>query len=133
MPLALPTEAFSLGQFCQTARELLESPDPDDGAAFVRFALTGMYNGHQAVVDPVLNRVRSSETFDLQLRRDFDSVLGISKRICVHSSEFTVYPLPKYEDSLSKNVHLEFEFENINVLDFFNAFILILISRRAVI
>jgi hypothetical protein len=115
MPHALPTETFSVGSFCQTARELLESPEPDDTAAFVRFTLTGIYNDHQTVIDPILNRVRSTETSSLQLRRDYDSILGISENICVRSNDVTIYPIPKHDDSLKKNVHLEFDFRNIRV------------------
>ncbi len=109
MPVSLPTETYSVSGFCQAAAALLDSPDTAD---FVRFVLTGVHDGHQAVIDPILNRVRSTETSTLQLRRDYDSVLGISKDICVRSTELTIYPLAKYQDSLKNNVHIEYEFEN---------------------
>jgi len=109
MSVSLPTETYSVSGFCQAAAALLNSPDPAD---FVRFVLTGIYDGYQAVVDPILSRVRPTETSTLQLRRDYDSILGISKNICVRSTELTIYPLAKYQDSLTKNVHIVYEFEN---------------------
>ena len=111
----LPTETFSVGRFCSTAADLLQS---DDAAPFVRFVLNGQYNGYQAVLDPILDRVRPSETPTLQLRRDYDSVLGISDNICVRSNEIYVYPLPRFEESLTKDVHIKYEFDNNSVRRF---------------
>ena len=65
MPVSLPTETYSVSGFCQAAAALLDSPDTAD---FVRFVLTGVHDGHQAVIDPILDRVRSTETSTLQLR-----------------------------------------------------------------
>ncbi|TFK16604.1 hypothetical protein FA15DRAFT_629305 [Coprinopsis marcescibilis] len=37
--------------------------------------------------------------------RDYDSLLGLSRHIRCHSA-LNIYPIPRYEDSLKKNVHL---------------------------
>ena len=112
--MPLPLKTYSVAGFCQTACELLESPDPEDTASFVRFVLTGALNGQQAVIDPILNRVRLSEAASLQLRRDYDSILGVEDRICVTNNDLIIYPLPKYEDSLTKNVHISVRYEDNN-------------------
>lgn len=115
----MPLEVYSVGQFCETGRELLESPEPEDTASFVRFVLTGILNGQQAVIDPILNRVHPAEAPTLQFRRDYDSILGIEDRFCITGTDLIIYPFPKYEDSLMKNIHLDFSWRDEDGVSFF--------------
>lgn len=102
--------SLSLLEFCQQAKMLL---DADQTADFVRFVITGKdVNGSQACIDPVINRV--TQDHPLEILRDYDSLLGISKTIQV-KSDITVYPVAKQEDTLTKNVHLRHTFKTSRV------------------
>lgn len=101
--------SLSLLEFCQRAKELLSINQPD----FVRFVLTGRdTDGTQACIDPILNRV--PQDHPLEIIRDYDSLLGISKTIRVQAS-ITVYPVAKREDTLSKNIHIRYQFSKSSV------------------
>jgi hypothetical protein len=102
-------KSMSLHQFCQRAKALLSH----DQADFVRFVLTGQDDdGVQACIDPVYNRVTPDDS--LEIIRDYDSVLGISSQIQVNAA-ITVNPIAKLDDTLSRNIHIRYEFQSVNV------------------
>jgi hypothetical protein len=95
-------------KFCSAALAIYNS----DPVAFVQFALNGVYNSVQVVVDPILNAFKVEETYHEQ--RDYDSLLGIAKDIQV-TTALSVYPVSRTEDVLSKNIHLHYNFQNSKV------------------
>jgi hypothetical protein len=105
-------KSMSLFGFCQRAKALLSLDQGD----FVRFVLTGQdTDGRQACIDPVYNRVTQDDS--LEIIRDYDSLLGISHHIRVNAA-ITINPIAKLEDTLSRNIHILFEFESANVSPF---------------
>lgn len=100
----LETQSYSLTQFCETAKGLLDS---DDSTSFVRFVLCGRYQDHQVFVDAFQNIL--DEHYKIQGLRDFDSLLGIYKDILVRSP-LTLFPLARKEDTLHTNIHLKYSF-----------------------
>lgn len=98
-------QSYSLSQFCETAKRLMESDDP---ASFVHFVLCGRYQGHQVFVDAFQNTLH--EGYKLKGLRDFDSLLGISEDIPVRTS-LTLFPLARKEDTLHTNIHLNYSFD----------------------
>jgi hypothetical protein len=100
----LEPKSYSLAEFCETARLLLDSEDP---ASFVRFVLCGRYQNHQVIVDPFQNSL--NEQYGFQGLRDYDSLLGICKDIPVRAP-LTLFPLARREDTLNTNVHLNYSF-----------------------
>lgn len=104
----LPLRAYSLQQFCQKALELRETNHAD----FVKFVLTGRYNGRQAVVDPIVDSIEGNQSY--RLLRDYDSLLGITPDLMVHGS-VTLYPLARREDTLSRNIHMSYHFRSSSV------------------
>lgn len=100
----LPHLPMSVADFCRRAQELRD----EDDAKFVKFVLTGKDGQGQAVVDPILDRVKPTE--EMQLTRDYDSLLGMCPDIKVHGS-LTVYPLAKREDTLTRNTHFTYRFQ----------------------
>jgi uncharacterized protein (DUF1778 family) len=96
--------SFSLRQFCHRAKDLLSH----DQTGFVRFVLTGQdTDGRQACVDPVHNRVTPDDS--LRILRDYDSLLGIHTEIIINYP-IGVSPVSKLDDTLSKNIHISYEF-----------------------
>ena len=101
--------SLSLHEFCRRAKDLLSLDQTD----FVRFVLTGLdTDDRQASIDPVFNRVTPGDSLDMM--RDYDSVLGFSSQIRVNSS-ITVFPIAKPEDTLSRSIHIRYEFSPANV------------------
>lgn len=96
--------SYSLAEFCETAKLLLESDDP---SSFVRFVLCGRFQNNQVFVDAIQNRL--DEEHLIKGLRDFDSLLGIHKDIPVRSS-LTLFPLARKEDTLHTNIHLNYSF-----------------------
>lgn len=103
-----PHEAYSLDAFSVACNRLLA--DENTVGDFVRFALTGGYRGqggvdsHQAVMDPIQNALDNDHLVDVT--RDYDSLLGLSSQIAFNKP-ITVYPAAKFEDTLSKNIHIK--------------------------
>lgn len=100
----LNNQSYSLAQFCETAKILLDSDDP---ASFVRFVLSGRYQNHQVFVDAFQNVL--DEQYQFKGLRDFDSLLGIFEDIAVRTS-LTLFPLARKEDTLHTNIHLNYSF-----------------------
>lgn len=99
----LDTDVYSLDRFSVVCNQLVS--DQDRHGDFIRFALTGAYHGdgaHQAVIDPIQNAL---DRHPVSVVRDYDSLLGLSLHI-VFNSPITVYPAAKFEDTLSKNLHI---------------------------
>lgn len=99
----LDNQSYSLAQFCETAKHLLDS----DPASFVRFVLCGRYQDHQVIVDAFRNTL--DERHKIQGLRDFDSLLGIFEDIPVRTA-LTLFPLARKEDTLHTNIHLNYSF-----------------------
>lgn len=95
---------MTLQDFCITAKSLLAAGRHGD---FVKMVINGIYDDHQVVVDPVVDTVDEYESTDGA--RDLDSAFGISSQIRV-STQLTVYPVPKHEDTLTRDVHLKYRF-----------------------
>ncbi|KAG5649099.1 hypothetical protein H0H81_006306, partial [Sphagnurus paluster] len=97
------TAPMSLNGFYSACLTLLEKSH----AEFVDFALTGMYENEQAVVDPILDSMPDEE--DFEVLRDYDSLIGIDKNIGI-SCPLNVYPVAQLKDTLRKNIHLSYRF-----------------------
>ncbi|KAJ2932840.1 hypothetical protein H1R20_g4267, partial [Candolleomyces eurysporus] len=101
----LPTTQFSLEEFVAHMQDLLTSNQP---AEFIKFALTGQHQGHQAVIDALQNQIydlgEDEAAHPYTVTRDYDSVLGVSPNICIYNHSIVVNILPKFQDSLSKDV-----------------------------
>jgi hypothetical protein len=99
----------TLRDFCRRAKDLLNL----DSTAFVRYVLTGKdTDGSQACIDPILNRITHEDS--LNFIRDYDSLLGFSSHVRLKTS-LDVYPVPKNEDTLSRNIHIRHRFAIANV------------------
>ena len=102
--------SISVLQFCQRAKDLLASNQAD----FVQFVLTGQDpDGSQACIDPIFNRV-APDSHPVAIR-DYDSLLGISSQILLVDTNLVVHPISNHEDTLSKNIHIRYEFTTANV------------------
>jgi hypothetical protein len=100
----LDAEIYSLDTFSVVCNELVS--DPNRRGDFIRFALTGAYKGvdsHQAVLNPIQNAL---DDHPVAVVRDYDSLLGLSVHIAFNNP-ITIYPAAKFEDTLSKNIHLK--------------------------
>lgn len=106
-PVNLPLEHISLYVFCRKSKDLLRTNHKD----FVKFTLTGVHDGRQYVVNPTLDRMGDE---DFGALRDLDSLLGISWHIEVRKP-LTFYPVGRQEDTLSRDVHLKYEFNSSRV------------------
>jgi hypothetical protein len=95
-----PARSYSIREFVAQAAALHGSDDKTD---FIRFVLTGQWDGHQVVIDPLRHVLEAQER--LTIKRDFDSLLGLSREICVLAPLF-VYPVARHEDTLRHNVHI---------------------------
>lgn len=101
--------SLSLPQFVSLGQDLNDS---NTMGAFTRFMLTGIHDDVQYQVDPIKDTLR--EDHNIQALRDYDSMLGIHKHICVNAY-LTVYPVSKFEDTLRHNIHIKYSFSNANV------------------
>lgn len=111
MPLDnLPVKSFTLEEIVDLAKNLLlrrARDKKEDHLNFVKLMLAGIYDGHQVVVDPIRNALTAIQR--ISGNRDIDSFFAICKHINVLCG-LTVFPIPKREDTLTKNIHLEYEF-----------------------
>jgi len=99
----LDPENYSLDMFSVVCNQLVS--DPNMRSNFICFAPTGVYNGvnpHQAILDPIQNAL---DDHPISVVQDYDSLLGLSVNI-VFNKPITIYPAAKFEDTLSKNIHL---------------------------
>jgi hypothetical protein len=96
-----PTETYSIPDFVDQAGRLSFEDDKSD---FAQFVLTGRLGDHQALLDPLRNIIPDDQ--NLTLKRDYDSLIGLSTEIVV-TSELYVYPVAKRENTLTENVHLD--------------------------
>ena len=98
--------SLTLEEFVSSAQQLLRSGDM---ASFSRFVLNGIHEDIQHQVDPIKNALNDNDK--VQALRDYDSMLGIHTDICI-TTELTIYPVSKFEDTLRRNVHIETSFHN---------------------
>lgn len=103
--------SYSLAQYCDRAHQLHE--EDQNTEQFVRFVLCGIDNDRQACIDVIRNRIEDAEIPTLSIDRDYDSVLGIDDDICVRDHPITISLLPRFDDTLKTNVHLQHTFTNI--------------------
>jgi len=99
----LDPENYSLDMFSVICNQLVS--DPNTCSNFIRFALTGAYNGinsHQAILDPIQNALNDHP---ISVVQDCNSLLGLSVNI-VFNKPITIYPAAEFKDTLSKNIHL---------------------------
>lgn len=101
----------SVQGFCRRGKALLEA-NPPAQADFVKYMLSGLDGDLRVVVNPMEDRLEDDES--ITLRRDIDSLLGIEEDICV-DRDLTVYPIPRKEDTLTKNIHIESQFTSVKV------------------
>ncbi|KAH6899433.1 hypothetical protein BKA70DRAFT_1527174 [Coprinopsis sp. MPI-PUGE-AT-0042] len=104
-----PLETYSLASFCAVCRDLF---DEEDTLSFVEFNLTGVLHGYQASVDLLKNRISSREELDLTTSRDIDSFIAIDEDLLIHSTPATIWPISKYEDTLTTTLRVKYAFEN---------------------
>jgi hypothetical protein len=116
--LHLPTQAYSLAEFCDGASALYD--DDDDLAPFINFVLSGIADDHQVVLDVLRDRVTDEDHDDLEVTRDYDSVLGIDSEIRVRGEAMTIWPIARHSDTLTKNLHFKYEFENHDVRNLYS-------------
>jgi hypothetical protein len=107
----LPLNILTLQEFCTNCFRLVED---NKFAEFIQFALTGMDRFYQAVIDVHQNALNANTVPLLRATRDYDSALGISPQI-IPSTNIAIYILPNFKESLSKNIHIKYEFTNDNV------------------
>jgi len=108
----IPHQGYTIFSFCDTAKRLLA----EDQDAFVCFVLCGNYDGHQVVVDPLVDQVDREDT--ITICRDFDSLLAVVENLKI-SSDLALFPVAKKEDTLTKDVHFTHQFMSSRVR-FFN-------------
>ena len=103
--------SMSLLDFCQRSKALLQYDQTD----FVRFVLTGQdVDGTQICIDPIRNRLTEGQYGRMRCTRDYDSLLGIDKDILVDKA-LTLFPLAKRDDTLSSNIHIQYDFDTASV------------------
>ncbi|KAF9455564.1 hypothetical protein BDZ94DRAFT_1316104 [Collybia nuda] len=102
--MPLPTISMSIQDFCLHAKTLLRD---EKHTEFVFMMLTGVFDGHQVVIDAIIDSVDSYEV--ITGTRDFDSVIGIAKNIRI-ASPLTVHPVPKHDDTLTRDIHLKYRY-----------------------
>jgi hypothetical protein len=108
-----PIETLILWEFNKRASQLYESGNHAD---FVRFVLSGITpEGSQAKVDVWYDRVRPEDHQELEVSRDIDSLLSISRDLVFRNVPFTVYPLAIHSDTLTKGLHFKYSFTNTTV------------------
>lgn len=113
-PLNLHIMSVSLDEIVDMAKNLLlrQARDKKEDHIyihlnFVKLMLTGLYDDYQVVVDPIRNAL--TDVQPISGNCDIDSFLAICKDINVLCG-LTVFPIPKREDTLKKNIYLEYEF-----------------------
>ncbi|TFK32541.1 hypothetical protein BDQ12DRAFT_772989 [Crucibulum laeve] len=94
----LPPKTYTLREFNRAAgRSLLR-----DQREFAAFTLTGRADDHQVVLDPLQNSILQREP--VEVRRDFDSLIGISTRIIL-TCDIIIYPVSSNREVLTESVH----------------------------
>ncbi|TEB20011.1 hypothetical protein FA13DRAFT_1801512 [Coprinellus micaceus] len=109
---ALPVRRHTIGSFLRLLAHLLADGET---AKFVIALLTGQYNGEQASIEALENRIYDAEDPDdpdditlypYKTSFDVDSALGVSDDICIVGEPIGFYVVPKFSHSLRKSVGL---------------------------
>ncbi|KAF9470635.1 hypothetical protein BDN70DRAFT_901951, partial [Pholiota conissans] len=98
--------SLTVAEFVSLAKQLYQSGDM---ASFTRFVLNGLHEHVQHQVDPIKNALEDDH--EIYALRDYDSLLGIHSNICVQTA-LTMYPVSKFEDTLTRNIHIKISFNN---------------------
>ncbi|KAJ3517569.1 hypothetical protein NMY22_g13939 [Coprinellus aureogranulatus] len=113
----IPLLRLSIDGFVDLLRELNEDGRTEE---FIRLALTGRFEDQQVVVDALESSMNQSEHSSdeegdsddegngYNVSRDFDSALGISDGICIFGKIINFHILPKWTDSLTKDVGITY-------------------------
>lgn len=103
----LPHKQVSLAEFLQIADGLLY--EQKDVYKFIRFVLAGRYIGEGPMSRVFVNAKQGLHTGlpdgAVNVTRDYDSILGISKDL-PYMSALAVYPLSPFKETLKKNNHM---------------------------
>ena len=107
----LPTVTLSLKEFNARAYEIFASglADPNN-VKFISFVLAGrtkLPNGQPArvVVDPTKGLEAMEDLGGIQLSRDYDSIIGISRTL-PYTCKMAVFPLPNFKETMKRTNHL---------------------------
>src|SRR5688572_1274488 len=93
-------DQYTISSFCAKSNALLEHAD---FPSFVKFVLTGVLDGRQAAIDATQDRMRHDEP--INTIRDYDSLLGFHRDICI-DKELNLHPISKFEDTLTRSIHI---------------------------
>lgn len=117
----LPIRVYSLQSFVDLMKSLVDDGETQD---FIRLVLAGQHDGKQVVVDALRNRIYNAPVdgsdddddnvppdYAYTKSRDYDSFLGISPDICVEDRSIIFNIIPKFEDTLSKDLGITYEIE----------------------
>jgi hypothetical protein len=86
---------------------------------FIQFALCGIggssdgttvEEGYQAMIDPIRNMLEDNH--DLEVYRDYDSVLGLDFEIAVVGTPVTIFPVAMDSATLTTSVHISYDLES---------------------
>ncbi|KAG7098026.1 hypothetical protein E1B28_000002 [Marasmius oreades] len=96
------TKSYTLCQFNDEAQRLLQMEDYPE---FQKFVLTGesKYTSTQALVDIQPNILPPDHSLDV--KRDFDSLIGITPKIAIANS-LSIYAVPNPSEVLTTSIHL---------------------------
>lgn len=108
---ALPLQSHSLRDFVLRAKQLDREQNPD----LSRFVLCGLWKEdgdlHQAVIDVTGNKI--GEQSDLEVQRDYDSVLGFHDDLLI-DSDLQVHPIAPPDHRLTTTIHMSREIPGVS-------------------
>lgn len=115
----LPTNQLSLAGFIEQANSILEDEEFEgDLHPFAQFVLCGRYRSEGGARRITLNgrqELRYPSRGDYTVRRDYDSVIGITRSLPFQDA-ISVYPLPPFRDTHRNDNHLTWGIEMHEVL-----------------
>jgi hypothetical protein len=100
----LPLQTYSLREFNLSARYLIDE-EHSGREDLPKFVLSGEVPGdHQVVIDPLRNFL--SPDHQLNIMRDYDSIIGITDEIAV-KCQLYLTPVSNATDALTTSIHLK--------------------------
>jgi hypothetical protein len=109
-----PTVSHTLDQFIFRLNMMHEAEEHD---AFIRACLTGEYTddegqGQQIFIDPIQDLVHADH--ELTIKRDYDSLIGVSRDILVEGS-INAHAVPPGNLCLKSSIHVRYPMQTENV------------------
>src|SRR4051812_10775642 len=101
-----PSTQLTLFQFVQVAEDLQRTDDMHDFARFVCAGRWGNDDQEQRVFVNARQDARAPPTLEYELRRDFDSAIGITKDLPFHEA-MAVFPMASFDDTLKRDNHIK--------------------------